>query len=82
MAMRFVVPGDRSPELTASALTWWSRAGREKNTPDLRASSLSQAASLSISMWVLSRIVIRSVKPACLALEIFVISTAPFRDRN
>ena len=41
---------------------------REKKTPDLIASSLSQAASLTISIWVDSSIVILSITPVVVVL--------------
>ena len=48
---------------------WGAHLGRENTTPDLRASSLSQAASLKMSVKVLRVIVIRSVTPEVVALK-------------
>ena len=60
-----------SPDV--SRHTRWAHLGRAKTTPDLRASSLSQAASLKMSVKVLSVIVIRSVTPVVVVLENLIV---------
>ena len=69
MAMRLLVPGDRRMLFRAMELAWCSPLLREKNTPDRRASSLSQAAFLLIVTLVSRRRVILSVKPVVVVLK-------------